>query len=245
MLGFSDAKLSVVKRGPEEVVAQGMLADYIGPKVCPYVTRFVADGYEMEILQPPLARDDIALKAVYDLLSHEVWPRRPWRRFYLDDRGWLEPLRLWSMRVSWITPALHEIYPVEPLDGYCLIHGDPALSNLMQRANHEIVVTDPMPRLPYRTEIPSRREVDLGKLLQSAMGWERMLGESHHTSLFNDPDVLIRLLNVEDVRPAMLWGAIHLARVGLRARDRKNVRIESWAFGASRSLVEWMRVYQC
>lgn len=248
MLGFSDAKLSVVKRGPEEVIAQGLLADYIGPKVCPHVTRFLADGYEMEVLQPPVFRDFTALTKVYDLLKREVWPRRPWTRFYAANLqgGWREALLLWSLNSGWITQAIHEVYPTEPADGYCLIHGDPALSNLMRRQDGwSIVLTDPMPRLPYRNEIPARREVDLGKLVQSAMGWERILGEPLEITMWQEVDTLLRFLPAQDAKPALLWGAIHLARVGWRARSRQNKRIESWAFGASRSLIEWMKEWRC
>lgn len=245
MLGFSDAKIAVVKRGAEEVVAQGLLADHIGEKVCPRIIRFIGDGYEMELLHPPVTRDADALKIVYEILLREVWPRRSWNRYYRDDTGWRQPLLQWSMKVPWITAAIHEIYPAEPVDGYCLVHGDPALSNLMQRANRELVITDPMPRLAYRTEIPSRKEVDHGKLVQSAMGWERMLGEPFGTTMWNQVEAILSLLPIAEIKPAMLWGAVHLARVGLRARDRQNRRIESWAFGASRSLVDWIKEYSC
>lgn len=245
MLGFSDAKLAVVKRGPEEVYAQGMLADHIGAKVCPQILRFVTDGYEMEILVPPITRGRDALNIVYGMLASEVWPRRPYARFYQDHGGWLKPLTDWSMKASWITPAIQEIYPVEPTDGYCLIHGDPALSNLMQRPNGQLVITDPMPRLPYRREIPSRKEVDLGKLVQSAMGWERILMEPMMLTMWNEVDAILSLVPFQETKPALLWGAIHLARVGFRARGRQNKRIESWAFGASRSLIEWMKEYEC
>lgn len=244
MLGFSDAKLAVVKRGGQEVHAQGLLADYIGQKVCPEVYRFVENGYEMEILVPPYSRERDALSEVYSMLSRDVWPRRPYNRFYQDHSGWLIPLMTWSNTAPWTTQAIADTYLSEPTEGYCLIHGDPALSNLMQRQNGELVITDPMPRLPYRREMPSRKEVDLGKLVQSAMGWERILGEqSSLPSMWQDVDVLMSMLPLSETKPALLWGAIHLARVAIRAKTKQNSRIERWATDSSKALISWMKEY--
>jgi len=232
ILGFSDAKLSVIKRGPEEVKEQGLLADHIGMKVCPRIIRFTEDGYEMELLEPPQYRSAAALYTVWDKLSKEVWPRNSWRGW---NDGWLEPLRRWADMVPYLEEPIKRCYPEEPIDGYSLIHGDPTLANVMMRGK-ELVVTDPMPRMEYRKEMPNRREVDLGKLLQSAVGWERMLGCEH--KCWDKPELVLSNVDTELRPKVMLWGAIHLARVGLRAPGKGRLRIASWAIEQSRILAK-------
>lgn len=231
ILGFSDAKLCITKRGPEEVREQGLLCQYIGEKVCPRVYKILEDGYEMEVLEPPPNRGADMLQNVLDLLAREVWPRRAYNEW---NSGWLDRLIVWSYGAPWLTAPIRLNYPTEPEDGNCLIHGDPALSNLMCRGK-KIVITDPMPRLGYRSEIPNRKEVDLGKLIQSAAGWERMLG--CHDSL--DGEIYLVADQLGDAvmrRLAYLWGAIHLARVGIRARTKGRNKIARWAEDTSRML---------
>lgn len=237
MLGFSDAKLAVIKRGPEEVREQGLLAEYIGPDVCPHIYRYHPDGYEMEVLEPPAARNTLWLTSVFAKLTTHVWTHGSYRGWNFE---WLGPLTTWAEKAPWLKNAINEVYPFEPQTGYRLIHGDPTLANLMQRSNGDLVVTDPMPRLEYRKEIPNRVEVDLGKLLQSAMGWERMLG--CHNSLWQQPELVLNIAG-DLKRETLLWGAIHLARVSLRAPGRGHHKIATWAKHESMALADW--VFAC
>jgi hypothetical protein len=50
-----------------------------------------------------------------------------------------------------------------------LIHGDPTFDNCMMRADGRIVITDP---IPANFVIPNLVAVDMGKVLQSAAGYE-------------------------------------------------------------------------
>lgn len=241
ILGFSDAKLTVMKRGGIDVSGQMMLCEQIGPRVCPRIVREHGDGYEMELLEPAKYRGVVQLAEVVQRLRSEVWDRPEWSPPVTyggpNDRGWLSHLRHWSKQAPWLTSAISVVYPVEPLDfGYGLIHGDPALSNLMYRGEYP-VLTDPMPRMAYRAEIPNRREVDMGKLVQSACGWERVLG-CDGTTLWNDPECVLHMLPNEYRVPASLWGAIHLARVAIRALPRGKSKIAEWATAQSQMLVK-------
>lgn len=239
ILGFSDAKLTVYKRGGVDVRGQMMLCEHIGLRVCPRIYREHNDGYEMELLEPARYRGVVQMAEVVQKLRSEVWDRPEWlvppAHGGPASRDWLWYLILWSTNAPWITKAISELYDVEPVDGYGLIHGDPALSNLMLRGE-QLIITDPMPRLEYRREIPNRREVDMGKLVQSACGWERVLGCEGET-LWNSPDAAMRMLPNEYRELAALWGAIHLARVAIRALPRGKSRIAEWATLQSQTLV--------
>jgi hypothetical protein len=235
ILGFSDATIAVVKRGPEEVREQGLLADHIGMNVCPRVLKFLDDGYEMEILSPPQYRSMFELTGVYTKLVAHVWNRRSYKGWNSD---WLMSLHDWCIKTEsyWLIDEIRRQYPEEPTDGYCLIHGDPTLANLMVRGGGERVITDPMPRMEYRREIPNRMEVDLGKLVQSAIGWERMLGCD--SSMWEEHEKFLPGLPPAIRDKAVLWGAIHLARVAVRAPKKGKHKIASWAKYMSQELVE-------
>lgn len=234
ILGFSDASISVVKRGGLEVSAQADLCIHIGERVCPEIYRIVPGGYEMEMLEPAPRRGVVQLAEVVQRLRSEVWDR-PEFVPHARSPQWLELQRRWcALNAVWLVDSLHRLYPTEPVDGYCLIHGDPALSNLMVRGEY-LVLTDPMPRLAYRAEIPNLPEVDCGKLVQSACGWERMLGVE--SSLWNEPQTLLGMIPEEMRDKAVFWGAVHLARVALRARTKDKQRIADWAASQSQALV--------
>lgn len=234
-LGFSDATLSVLKRGPG-VRQQGELCRSLGKNVTTRVYRLLDDGYEMEMLEDTPSRSCPELDVVWSKLAVDVWTKPS--VYWNDD--WLDPLRVWSqLTAPWLLDTINELYPYEPEFGYSLIHGDPALSNLMLRGS-VFVITDPMPRMLYRKEIPNRREVDWGKLLQSAMGWERVLGFGGHT-LIDVPEYVLHRLQPQEQRLALLWAAVHLARIARRAPARNRQDVATWAEQTSRRLVTMCR----
>ena len=193
----------------------------------------------MELLNPSPHRTSSTLLSVQAILETKVWDREPYRNW---TREWLEPLHSWASDSGafHIAEVIPLVYPEEPEDGYRLIHGDPTLANLMIRSNGEWVLTDPMPRLTYRQEIPNRVEVDLGKLLQSAVGWERMLG--YESSCWDQPDLVLRTLSRDMRMKTMLWGAIHLYRVSRRALVKGTLRIANWAVHESTILCKMLKV---
>ncbi len=216
--GFSNAEIRIIKRG-DYVREQGILCSHIGPEVAPRIYAFHDDGYEMEILEHPSSRSRIELRTMHEKLFRFVWNRPP----AYQNTGWLRLLLSWAQESPWLLKSIQQFYPVEPTDGYSLIHGDPTLANLMIRDGCEPIITDPMPRTTNRLEMPDRSEVDLGKLLQSALGWEYEMGCK--TAIRDSPDVVLNEmnLNTRGRRGAMLWCAIHTARLGRKykiARDK-------------------------
>lgn len=233
ILGFSDATISVLKRGDDSVREQGVLCRALGPQITSHVYKIMDDGYEMEMLDQPWSRGGTELSVIWAKLETQVWMKPS---VYWND-GWLSYLIVWSrLSAPWITEKIRVLYPEEPTLGYSLIHGDPTLANLMMRGQI-LVVTDPMPRMRYRQEIPNRREVDWGKMLQSAAGWEWILG-CPGPVMRDSLEVVLDKLAPADQRLALLWGAVHLARVARRAPTRGRTEVGTWAEQTSRRMIE-------
>lgn len=224
-LGFSDATIRIVKRG-QGCREQGVLCRMLGPGVAPMVTELLEDGYEMEILELPHSYTMKMLEYVHQLLRYHVWIHlNPY-----PDSGWLDPLLAWSHDSPWITPLLTRVYPTEPLDGYSMIHGDPTLANVMLR-DSTMIVTDPMPRTSHRPEIPSRKAVDVGKILQSAAGWESIQGCS--APLRDHGEILDSLGRNSLTNESLLWAAIHTARLERRATKKSDAKVAAWGHETS------------
>jgi len=93
---------------------------------------------------------------------------------------------------------------------HCLTHGDPTFDNVMLNDSNHLVLIDPLPGTPA---VPDVRAVDIGKILQSVVGWERArYGEPGLTA---DPDDVLNSVCHDDEnerRAAWYWCAVHLLR---------------------------------
>lgn len=234
ILGFSDATIRIIKQGGG-VAEQGLLCTHLGPEIAPVVYSQILDGYIMELLDQAPRRGMDELNLIQKRLEDMVW-NRPARGNH-EWTPWLQPLISWAKDSPWTLGAIRKFYPVQPVHGYCLIHGDPTLANLMIRKDGYLVISDPMPRLWYRKEIPERKEVDLGKILQSAIGWEYMLGVPLALNR-NEQQVLDKLSHQERLG-ALLWASIHLARIAIRCvTDNKRPDIREWAKKMSKEMIQ-------
>jgi hypothetical protein len=91
----------------------------------------------------------------------------------------------------------------------CLTHGDPIIDNVMLRGD-DVVLIDPIPATPA---IPDIRCVDIGRLLQSASGYERIRYGIHELETVPYDWVLNRFdLNASEYDASLYFGAIHLLR---------------------------------
>jgi hypothetical protein len=84
-------------------------------------------------------------------------------------------------------------------------HGDATLENAMRNEYEELVWIDP---IPYRADIPPLIGVDLGKLLQSAYGYERVKygADSEWCAPDErDPEVVLRGMSEDDVFSARFF----------------------------------------
>jgi hypothetical protein len=195
--GNSDAEvtLSVLKIGPEEQ-ARGEWVDFLGREVCPEVYKIFDNGYVMEFLEPVRPYEALLLD-MENLLETQVWCR--------PDPGtnawWLLHLR---NRIEMPDPP--------PATRYTLTHGDCTVSNAMKRGD-QLLIIDP---LPPRRYIPNVPESDMGRLIQSAMGWE-VLMYGDEIIEYDPPTFWFR---EKERRLALWWCACLAMRIALFERQR-------------------------
>lgn len=90
----------------------------------------------------------------------------------------------------------------------CLTHGDPTIENVMLRGQEQLVLIDPIPATPA---VPDLLVVDVGKMLQSAVGWESVrYGKDFRHSV----DDIFRCITLDDHSwdAASYWCGVHLLR---------------------------------
>lgn len=154
---------AVIKIG-SECQQEGAYAQLLGPDVCPEVYAIIPNGYVMEKLEPLEYKDSELLIGLAQKLEKYIW-NRPALPSSLDS-DWRDNLKKYGIETpDWVMP-----------DEYCMVHGDPTVSNVLVRRTgkvfhtlSELIFADPRPPRDY---IPQCRETDLGRLLQSKMGWE-------------------------------------------------------------------------
>lgn len=148
---------AVVKVGPG-CQQEGAFCQHLGPVVAPVVHYMIPNGYVMERLKPAVIRRRTLID-IETALADYIWcrPALP----STNDTSWREVLaERYAIDVpDWVGRS-------EP----CLVHGDPTLSNALYRENYtSLIMGDPRPPRDY---MPQTRETDMGRILQSYMGWE-------------------------------------------------------------------------
>lgn len=189
--------------------------DILGSHICPMVIGLTSSGYSMEYLEPDVARPE-TLRTLESALSAHVWSRDPIDK---ENTNWLD-LLVERLRVPLPAPPGHLTAP-------CLTHGDCTVSNLGRRENGgRLLVMDPLPPRPY---IPERREVDMGRILQSACGWETLVYGDDVVD-FDPPDFwFVDYLR----RPALWWCGVTALRIA-RHEDGRRDNVMRWCQEISR-----------
>lgn len=233
-------------------------------KGLPTVHRIIADGYEMEVLEPiDVFGEDIIplLDAVARTIAETQQSMRGHRALPLVELDVVE-LRRYIV-------ALAEDFRVNaPGIGLTLIdaidriqwqhvardtgwtHGDPIIDNVMMRGD-QFVLIDPIPPCPA---LPSVAVVDYGRLVQSALGYEqiRYRGEFPEMGLWKErlyhvlnnlmPAYSAYTFNVEKIRATLFYAIIHMLR-GVRTAPETEVRamLISQTYDLVGELKQWMR----
>ena len=144
---------------------------HIGPELTPHVDFHVPGGYVMEKCWPYRASKPEQYVADVVPVLEQIW-RRPTVRGTSHDLGAhyryvMERVRqcmpTYETRVSHLIQSL-DLASCRP----CLVHGDPTYENVMKRPG-SILLADPLPPQPYMPELAA---VDVGKVLQSLLGYE-------------------------------------------------------------------------
>lgn len=95
----------------------------------------------------------------------------------------------------------------------CLTHGDPTLDNVMFReddADVGVVIGDPIPATPA---VPDLRCVDLGKILQSLLGWEETrYGLRSFKLRIGTNDLRDCVTDKNEWRGTIFWSVVHMLR---------------------------------
>lgn len=184
--------------------------------VFPRIFYTVGDGYWMErLVEPPRTTDDQcrqlraalrltrSLGAAQDLggaLASGVAHAQRGAVLieacvdYLRARGLPEPLTM-----LFAETMIH--HPLPEL--FAQTHGDPTLDNTMATARGDLRLIDPLPDHPL---VPNHRLADVGKMLQSCLGWEQ---ELYGWPAPPDPSVVLEEL-IETDHP-WAWGFCSLA----------------------------------
>ncbi len=214
MSGISGAQVVLTdgaahKRGGDidRTINQGAWLSRNRARGLPVVLAFDAHGYTMERLEEGDGSPVVA-DVVYSL-KRDVWSKPAEVEF---DENALE-LKLSKIVAEYapdLTPILSSILDnvFDASRTPVLSHGDPTAENIMYReSTGELVVIDPIPATPA---VPDLLEVDCGKLLQSAIGWEILRGNTRVAAW--TPHELYSALTPELFVNAAPWCAVHLIR---------------------------------
>lgn len=144
----------MVKRG-ESARSEGEYCLSLG-RVAPGVLSLLTDGYVMEYLSP-VERSPRLIREAETLLRGRVWSQElvreerdaQWPRLLYERVGVRSP--------DWVSE-----------ERVCRTHGDCTVGNMLRRGE-ELVLADPV---PPRSHVARLAEIDMGRLLQSALGWE-------------------------------------------------------------------------
>ena len=186
---------------------------HLGLKVCPPVLQLTPDGYIMPMMIE-ISGDASLLQSIVSLLQQEVWCHAP-----IDhDERWVTAF---AERFGFIPPKY--IYEEKPVR----THGDPTAANAMMTDRGQLRLIDPKP--PGRG-IPSFMSVDLGKVIQSAMGWESVIAQNPpiaYTTFLNSSTTL-------EIARAIWWARIHMLRIA--QREPSQSYIKDWALQSAEEL---------
>jgi hypothetical protein len=176
----------VEKYGDARVVEQGKYAVDLGPNVCPAVRHVTENGYTMERclhvfdypkpireLGPATERADEVMKKARKILDFHVWGRTykglGAATSRISQAFWYFNLipTLNQDLVAWATRVKVNFDGRDCPPTY--VHGDPTLENMLTRKDGSIAIGDPLPPQP---KLPLSWHVDVGKMLQSMIGFE-------------------------------------------------------------------------
>ena len=202
--GNSGNKLfsSVIKIGPECSI-EGAFCQFLGERVAPKIFAVISEGYVMSKLeQVPRVKD--LLQRIEQLLEEEVWNRSS-QDYDVGQVNYKEYHANLGLPVpDWVVP-----------EKFCLTHGDPSVSNTMIREDGSLVLIDPR---PPRGFVPSCRETDAARILQSFFGWEN---SCYGEQFFNY--LLPRFWDDKEFRNrALFWCAATTVRIKYLEQSKEN-----------------------
>jgi hypothetical protein len=225
----------MVKSGGDGVrtQAQGQwLAKRFEVDCLPNVYRVLADSYIMERLVEP---EEVSIRMVVACAEYGLWSE-PSRSFL----GWnvkgtekkvLDALRNADAPDDVVARVLDRFTTWHPVK-FCTAHGDLTFENIMSRDGRDLVFIDPLPPTEL---IPEVVGVDVGKLLQSALGWEKAKGETPCPWTVDD---VRDALSPNHFKSGTDWVTVHLARILPYAVAVGRDDLREWVFDAIQQSVD-------
>lgn len=215
----------VTKRhlGSTRIADQGRWLQTNSSPAVPRVSRVYDESYVMERLAvPPLRLLDhqLVLRTMVNQLITHVWYRSavaPLNQDMLQAK--LETL-IQTYQFGHIWPWVYRVHSAVNWKKIpaCLTHGDPTFDNVMIRERTgELVLADP---IPATLIVPDQRCVDVGKILQSVVGWEEVrYGTGMHRFCVKPAELHAHLTDLTDGwfddnewRASVFWCVVHLLR---------------------------------
>lgn len=237
-LGHSGAKITffphnlVGKRGGSmNLMEQARLCERLNG-VAPRIYSISVDSYIMERLNDLNPQDGSYFELVdriRKLLEEHVW-NMPVPE--VDLKWQIKACHWLHSNAPWIPTSLFSSLHNGPLQ-YSMTHGDPTFANVMIRpATGSLVLIDPAPPRPG---IPWLRYVDVGKLLQSAAGWEHVLEPVWPKPPIELIDFILSKEPSDEHGLCLFWAAFHCARVAARTTIPE---ARSWGTSMSKMFIE-------
>lgn len=225
----------MVRKRHYGVGAQGHYMRVLGCDVCPAVMDISSNEYAMircEPFMPGTAEDSLfALGQMYSLLEREVW------RFGAVARScWKTSLKDFCAKHGFeVQNMLEDVYGETPVY-WQRIHGDPTLANVMFTqymagvSGPSLRISDP---IAPRDKVPSLIEVDMAKMMQSAIGWEALILDWPHLSSSHVMALWSRIPEKYWDR-VRFWLMVHLIRI---LPYTFNTSVNLWCTRKARSIL--------
>lgn len=222
-------KRGVTPASAAATVAQGEWLSRWSSVNLPTVHMVFNDGYAMERLRHlPVGLTDweAVTGAIVDALQDGVWDYDDVRVDWDAHQDYVIELTGRYGLSSRVLPMFREVIALDEggyLQGTNVLHGDPTFSNTMLRGgyHYDVVLIDP---IPTRPQLPSLRASDVGKVLQSAYGYEAMrFGWPEPDRMACECMALACLDSEEEQYAAVYFAIFHLLRA-MKYADKPHVK---------------------
>lgn len=186
---------------------------YLGTRICPNVVKLDKTGYIMEFVDP-LIPDPNTIREIESALETYVWNRLPLK---MHNPDWFAHL---TDRLPDATPPAPPLHVRDP----SLTHGDCTVSNAGRGHGGALLLLD---ALPPRAHVPEQPEADMGRILQSAAGWEAVRYGDDYVE-YEPPQFWFR----EHERQAALWWcgvtALRISRFEDAKKEEGSALVKRW-----------------
>jgi hypothetical protein len=215
----SDAEaIKVAYVRSDKVVAQGQWLERNAHEHLPKVHAILPRGYAMEVLDP-IPTGNVDLSLMLDALEEAIWRFAPEVPVNTPQTMLYVSKILDAFAPKLLDKVIDRIAYIRRTED-CMTHGDPTAENVMLRGDTYVLI-DP---IPATCRIPSDLAADVGKILQSAHGWEEMKGEERASFT---PDDVRRLIPHDVFEVAEHWVIVHFIRTLPYASEEVRARVVS------------------